>query len=89
MIKNYKTVFTDDDGTSVYQSDGCLHRLDGPAIELKDGTGYFYINHIRLSLDHWIETLYNLKCITEEEKTLLFLEWAGKDLMNNAVWKTW
>jgi hypothetical protein len=32
------------DGTSIYITDGRLHREDGPALETSDGTSYYFIN---------------------------------------------
>lgn len=45
MLKNYTKVKRDKSGTKRYRNDEVLlHRLDGPAIEYKDGTKFWIIN---------------------------------------------
>jgi len=45
MLKNYTKVEENHHGTKRYYNDKeQLHRLDGPAVEFKDGTKYWYIN---------------------------------------------
>ncbi len=45
-MKNYHTKKVDKDGdvTYYYNKKGQFHRIDGPAIEYKNGSKYWYIN---------------------------------------------
>lgn len=50
-----------------YSETGILHRIDGPAIQYKDGQKRFYINgHSFAEKDYW-KKIHEMGHITEEE----------------------
>lgn len=56
-MKNYTGKYTDEEGTFYFKGDwngtyipiACWHRLDGPAVEWRDGNKSYYINNKKYS----------------------------------------
>jgi hypothetical protein len=51
MKKKGEETFTDCWGNKFHYSGGNIHKLDGPAIEYRDGTKYWYQNGMRHRVD--------------------------------------
>ena len=56
---------------SYFDSEGCPHRENGPAIIFADGRMHWYIHGVPINFDEWCWVLKK----TDEEKTLLKLEY--------------
>jgi len=60
-LKNYNRVYETCHNTKCYKLDNKLHRTDGPAIEFKDGSKFWFINHRQYSEQEFNDYITNLK----------------------------
>jgi hypothetical protein len=59
---------------------GMLHRVDGPALEFSDGSIYWYINgiNITLAVNLWLEEQNITLPMTESEVSFFIMTFVGE-----------
>ena len=79
MKKNKPICEIDKSGTRWWRLNGLFHRLDGPAIEYKNGTNHWYINGYNVTdiITDWAnENDIDLDNLSEVDKALIKIIWA-------------
>ena len=80
MTKSTKRSFSDrydwrTDGPGEWWFNQMLHREDGPAVEYHTGQVEWWLHGVEYTFDDWFDFVKLFDNLSDEDKTLLKLEW--------------